>query len=55
MQTGKRDEFSHLIGHWIDWLGILAAIRYELGDRNTFDFVEGTVPCEADPSKSPNA
>ncbi|KAM3072026.1 hypothetical protein ACMFMF_007420 [Clarireedia jacksonii] len=27
-----------------------AAIRYELGDHHSYDFVEGNVPCEVDPS-----
>lgn len=28
-----------------------AAIRYELGDSHTYDFVEGSIPAEIDPSK----
>ncbi len=29
-----------------------AAIRYELGDKHSFDFVEGSMPYDIDPSKS---
>ena len=30
---------------------LTAAIRYELGDRHTFEFVEGTVPVPIAPGK----
>jgi hypothetical protein len=29
-----------------------AAIRYELGDHHTYDFVEGNVPWAVDPGES---
>jgi hypothetical protein len=28
-----------------------AAIRYELGDHHTYDFVEGNITCEIEPGK----
>jgi hypothetical protein len=31
---------------------ITAAIRYELGETHSYDFVEGSVPAELDPSES---
>ncbi|KAK1142914.1 hypothetical protein N8T08_007155 [Aspergillus melleus] len=32
----------------------IAAVRYELGDRHTYDFVEGCLPCEAHPALKDN-
>ena len=31
-------------------LGV-AALRYRLGEEHTYDFVEGSIPCDAAPSR----